>query len=54
MRIVVLFHPSGYAPVASVLLADLHRHIGHFPSLIRLRLKREPLPAYEVAGLLNL
>lgn len=50
----LLINPPGYAPAAFVLLAELHGRIGHFPSLIRLRPKAGPLPAYEVAELLNL
>lgn len=50
----LLINPPGYAPVASALLAELHGRIGHFPSLIRLRPKPGPLPAYEVAELLDL
>ncbi len=50
----LLINPPGYALAAFVLLAELHGHIGHFPSLIRLRPKKEPLPAYEVAELINL
>lgn len=46
--------PPGYAPAAFVLLAELHGCIGHFPTLIRLRPKAGPVPAYEVAELLNL
>ena len=50
----LLINPPGYAPAAFVLLAELHGRIGHFPSLIRLRPKADPIPAYEVAELLNL
>lgn len=50
----LLINPPGYAPAAFVLLAELHGRIGHFPSLIRLRPKPGPVPAYEVAELLNL
>ncbi len=50
----LLVNPPGYAPAAFVLLAELHGRIGHFPALIRLRPKVGPLPAYEVAELLNL
>ncbi len=50
-----LVNPPGYAPVAFVLLAELHGRTGHFPSLIRLR----PVPGstpttYEAAELINL
>jgi len=50
----LLINPPGYAPAAFVLLAELHGRIGHFPALIRLRPKAGPVPAYEVAELLNL
>ncbi len=50
----LLVNPPGYAPAAFVLLAELHGRIGHFPPLIRLRPKPGPVPAYEVAELLNL
>lgn len=50
----LLINPPGYAPAAFVLLAELHGRIGHFPTLIRLRPKNGPVPAYEVAELLNL
>jgi hypothetical protein len=50
----ILINPPGYAPVASVLLAELHGRIGHFPSLIRLRPKAGPVTSYEVTELLNL
>jgi hypothetical protein len=50
----LLINPPGYAPAAFVLLAELHGRIGHFPTLIRVRPKSGPLPAFEVAELLNL
>jgi hypothetical protein len=50
----LLINPPGYAPAAFLLLAELHGRIGHFPALIRLRPKPGPVPAYEVAELLNL
>jgi hypothetical protein len=50
----LLINPPGYAPAAFVLLAELHGRIGHFPSLIRLRPKGGPIPAFEVAEVLGL
>src|SRR5260221_14406380 len=50
----LLINPPGFAPAAFVLLAELHGRMGHFPSLIRLRPKPEPVTSYEVAELLNL
>jgi transcriptional regulator with XRE-family HTH domain len=50
----VLINPPGYAPAASVLLAELHGRIGHFPTLIRLRPKHASTTHYEAVELLNL
>ncbi len=50
----LLINPPGYAPAAFVLLAELHGRIGHFPSLIRMRPKNDPITSFEVAELLNL
>ena len=50
----LLINPPGYAPAAFVLLAELHGRIGHFPTLVRLRPKADPMTSYEVAELLNL
>jgi len=50
----LLINPPGYAPAAFVLLAELHGRIGSFPTLIRIRPKAGPVPAYEVTELLNL
>lgn len=50
----LLINPPGYAPVAFVLLAELHGRIGHFPSFIRLRPGQGPMTSYDVAELLNL
>lgn len=50
----LLINPPGYAPAAFVLLAELHGRMGHFPVFLRMRPKAGPLPAFEVAELLNL
>jgi hypothetical protein len=50
----LLINPPGYAPAAFALLAELHGRIGHFPTLIRLKPKKNILTTYEVAELLNL
>ncbi len=50
----LLINPPGYAPAAFVLLAEIHGRIGHFPTIIRLRPKSDPVTTYEVAQLLNL
>jgi hypothetical protein len=50
----LLVNPPGYAPAAFALLAELHGRIGHFPTLIRLKPKKDILTTYEVAELLNL
>lgn len=47
-------YPSGYAPAALVLLAELHGRIGHFLSLVWLRPKLGSVTEYEVTQLLNL
>lgn len=49
-----LINPPGYAPAAFVLLAMLHGRIGHFPALIRMRPKHDPITTFEVAEILNL
>ncbi|GCF10221.1 CRISPR-associated protein Csx15 [Dictyobacter arantiisoli] len=50
----LLINPPGYAPAAFVLLAMLHGRIGHFPALIRMRPKHDPITTFEVAEILNL
>lgn len=50
-----IINPPGLAPATSVLLAEIHGLIGHFPSIIRLRPVVGSTPvAYEVAEIVNL
>ncbi len=51
----LLVNPPGLAPLATVLLAELHGRMGYFPTLLRIRPAAEATPPrYEVAELLNL
>ncbi len=50
----ILINPPGYAPVALLLLAEIHGRTGHFPTLVRMRPKHGPVTSYEVVELLNL
>lgn len=51
----ILINPPAFAPIASVLVAELHGRMGYFPTLIRLRpVAGSTPPVYEVAELLNL
>lgn len=50
-----LIVPPGYAPAASVLLAELHGRMGYFPSIVRLKPVSEGgTTHFEVAELVNL
>ncbi|MBN1220834.1 MAG: hypothetical protein JXM69_18070 [Anaerolineae bacterium] len=47
--------PAGYAPVWSVLLAELHGRLGYFPDMVRLRPTLvEAEEKYEVAQIVSL
>ena len=51
----LLVNPPGYAPVAAVLLAEMHGRMGHFPAILRLRpVPDSNPPQYEVAEVINL
>jgi hypothetical protein len=50
----LLITPPGHSLATSVLLAELHGRMGHFPTIIRLRPKHSHVTSYEVAELLNL
>lgn len=51
----LVVNPPGLAPLASVLLAELHGRLGYFPTLMRVRpVPGAVPPRYEVAELLNL
>lgn len=51
----IVVNPPGYAPSATVLLAELHGRMGHFPTVIRLApAPGSTPPRYETAELINL
>lgn len=51
----LLINPPSLAPIACVLLAELHGRTGYFPSIIRLRpVSGSTPPAFEVAEVINL
>ena len=50
----VLIVPPGYAPATSVLLAELHGRMGHFPSLVRIRPAQNGPEPFEVAEVIRL
>jgi hypothetical protein len=51
----LLINPPGHSLVATVLLAQLHNRMGHFPTVIRLRPDHATTPPrYTVAEIINL
>ena len=51
----ILVNPPAFAPVAAILIAELHGRMGYFPSLIRIRpLAGSTPPQFEVAEIINL
>lgn len=51
----ILINLPGLAPLAAVILAELHGRMGHFPAILRLRpLVQDGLTTYEVAEVINL
>lgn len=50
----ILVNPPGYAPVAFLLLAEIHGRCGHFPAFVRLRPVQGSVTTYEVAEIINL
>lgn len=50
----ILINLPGYAPAASLLLAEIHGRTGHFPTILRLRPKHGSVTSYEVAEIINL
>ncbi len=51
----LIINPPGLAPLAAVLLAELHGRLGYFPTILRIRPLNDTIPVrYEVAELLNL
>jgi hypothetical protein len=52
---VILINPPGFAPVAAVLIAELHGRMGYFPAILRLRPIAGALPPqFEIAEIINL
>ncbi|MBC8181880.1 hypothetical protein H8E88_12240 [candidate division KSB1 bacterium] len=50
-----IVHIPGLAPAAVTLLAELHGRIGHFPTILRLRSKKDKQQQqYELAEIINL
>lgn len=51
----IIVNPPGFAPLAVVLMAELHGRMGHFPTIIRMRpIAGSQATEYEVAELVNL
>jgi len=50
----ILVNPPSFAPIACIVLAELHGRIGHFPPILRLRPTADVPPTFEVAEIINL
>ena len=50
----ILVNPPSLAPIACVVLAELHGRMGYFPPILRLRPSETTPPQYEVAEIINL
>jgi len=50
----LLINPPGLAPVALMLLAEIHGRIGYFPTILHIRPRQGAITSYEVAELINL
>ena len=51
----ILVNPPALAPIAAVLIAELHGRMGYFPAIIRVRpVAGSTPPTYEVAEIINL
>jgi hypothetical protein len=51
----LLINPPSYAPIAVVLLAELHGRAGYFPPVVRLRPVPDAVPPqFEVAEIIDL
>lgn len=51
----LIINPPSLAPIAAVLLAELHGRSGYFPTILRLRpIAGSTPPQFEVAELINL
>lgn len=47
--------PSGYSPIWSIVLAELHGRLGYFPDVVRFRASIQPSSErFEVAEIMNL
>jgi hypothetical protein len=51
----IIINPPAFAPIAAVLLAQLHGRMGYFPPVIRLKpVPHSTPPRFEVAEIINL
>jgi hypothetical protein len=51
----IIVNPPAFAPIAAVLLAELHGRMGYFPPIIRLKpVPHSTPPRFEVAEIINL
>ena len=51
----ILVNPPAFAPVAAVVIAELHGRMGYFPAIVRVRpVAGSVLQEYEVAEIINL
>jgi hypothetical protein len=51
----IIVNPPAFAPIAAVLLAELHGRMGYFPPIVRLKpIPHSTPPRYEVAEIINL
>jgi hypothetical protein len=51
----ILVNPPALAPIATVLIAELHGRMGYFPAIVRVRpVAGSTPPVYEVAEIINL
>jgi hypothetical protein len=51
----IIINPPAFAPIAAVLMAELHGRMGYFPPIIRLKpVPHSTPPRFEVAEIINL
>lgn len=51
----IVVNPPAYAPIAAVVIAELHGRMGYFPAILRLRpVAGAATPVYEPAEIINL
>ena len=51
----ILVNPPALAPIAAVLIAELHGRMGYFPAIVRVRpVAGSTPPVFEVAEIINL